>query len=114
MSYSAGDIAAGQMLLDWDDTTSPALYDSTYVPDGLDAVSADAAADGMIYSFYGRLSVASKDVAQLRAGNLPPTYRGRRPYFRHSRAADVAGVHVSRSLGFASAWPVSPGFAFAW
>lgn len=38
--------------------TSDAL-DPAYVPDELDLVSADATADAMIYSFYGRLSVAS-------------------------------------------------------
>ena len=101
MGYSAGGIAAGQMLLDWDGTTSPALYDAAYVPDELDGVSADAAADGMIYSFYGRLSVASKDVAQLRAGHLPPTYFAfgtRDPFVREFEAniaaLEEAGVTV--------------------
>ena len=28
----------------------------------------------MIYSFYGRLSVASMDAQALKAGNLPPTF----------------------------------------
>ena len=37
----------------------PDALDPAYVPDELDLVSADAAADAMIYSFYGRLSVAS-------------------------------------------------------
>lgn len=44
------------------------------MPDGLDLVSADAAADAMIYSFYGRLSVASPDADALRAADLPPTF----------------------------------------
>lgn len=94
MGYSAGGIAAGQMLLDWDGTTSPALYDAAYVPDELDGVSADAAADGMIYSFYGRLSVASKDVEQLRAGNLPPTYFafGTRDPFVSEFEANIAAL----------------------
>jgi acetyl esterase/lipase len=94
MGYSAGGIAAGQMLLDWDGTTSPALYDTSYTPDELDAVSADAAADGMIYSFYGRLSVASKDVEQLRAGNLPPTYFafGTRDPFVSEFEANIAAL----------------------
>ncbi|MGN0056104.1 MAG: alpha/beta hydrolase, partial [Atopobiaceae bacterium] len=74
MGFSAGGIAAGQMLLDWDGTRSPRDYDATYVPDDLDEEPVDVSADGMIYSFYGRLSVASKDVDQLRAGDLPPTY----------------------------------------
>ena len=45
------------MLLHWDGQVSPAELAPNYVPDELDQVSADAAADGMIYSFYGRLSV---------------------------------------------------------
>ncbi|MGN0083998.1 MAG: alpha/beta hydrolase [Atopobiaceae bacterium] len=101
MGFSAGGIAAGQMLLDWDGTTSPEEYDGSYVPDSLDAVSADAAADGMIYSFYGRLSVASKDADELRAGNLPPTYfvYGSRDPFVHEFEANIetleeAGVEV--------------------
>ena len=39
--------------------THPTRSTRTTLPDGLDLVSADAAADAMIYSFYGRLSVAS-------------------------------------------------------
>ncbi|MBQ9005953.1 MAG: alpha/beta hydrolase [Atopobiaceae bacterium] len=97
MGYSAGGIAAGQMLLDWDGTTSPALFDAAYDPDELDAVSADAAADGMIYSFYGRLSVASKDMAQLRAGNLPPTYFafGTRDPFVSEFEANIAALEAA-------------------
>ena len=34
----------------------------------------NASAAGMIYSFYGRLSVASMDVDDLLAGRLPPTF----------------------------------------
>ena len=45
-----------------------------YQPDSLDEVSADAAACGMIYSFYGRLSFGTTDVELLRSGNLPPTF----------------------------------------
>lgn len=40
-------------------------------------------ADGMIYSFYGRLSVASTDSKKFAASNLPPTYfcyGGRDPF----------------------------------
>ena len=39
--------------------TYPTRSTRPTLPDGLDLVSADAAADAMIYSFYGRLSVAS-------------------------------------------------------
>ena len=48
--------------------------DPDYVPDELDAIPANASAAGMIYSFYGRLSVASMDAQALKAGDLPPTF----------------------------------------
>src|SRR5699024_2854711 len=48
--------------------------DDSYVPDELDQVSADASACGMIYAFYGRLSVASTDVEKFGESDLPPTY----------------------------------------
>ena len=44
------------------------------MPDALDDVSADAAAAGMIYSFYGRLSAATDDVEKLAVSDLPPTF----------------------------------------
>lgn len=72
--FSAGGILCGEELLHWKGNVSPASLDSSYEPDWLDSVSADAAACAMIYSFYGRLSVASTDANALRAGNLPPTY----------------------------------------
>lgn len=74
MEFSAGGILAGEMLLNYDGTVNRTVLDSDYVPDELDVISADAAADGMIYSFYGRLSVASKDVEKFAASDLPPTY----------------------------------------
>ena len=108
--YSAGGILCGEELLFWDGFTSPAELDPSYVPDSLDAVSADASADAMIYSFYGRLSVASKDVDTLRAGDLPPTYfcYGTRDPFVREFEANIAclreaGVEV-RSLVL-DGWP---------
>jgi len=74
MGFSAGGILAGEMLLNWKGQINGSALDLNYQPDELDQVSADAAADGMIYSFYGRLSVASTDGAVLKEGNLPPTY----------------------------------------
>lgn len=55
-----------------DGVETPDALDPAYVPDELDLVSADAAADAMIYSFYDRLSVASLDADTLRAADLPP------------------------------------------
>ncbi len=74
MGFSAGGIQAGEFLLNFDEDVQPASLDPDYVPDELDAVPAHAAAAGMIYSFYGRLSVASMDADELRAGGLPPTF----------------------------------------
>ena len=74
MGFSAGGILAGEMLLNFDGTINGTVLDTGYVPDELDGISADAAADGMIYSFYGRLSVASKDTEKFAASDLPPTY----------------------------------------
>ncbi|MGN1109188.1 MAG: flavodoxin [Oscillospiraceae bacterium] len=74
MGFSAGGILAGEMLLNFDGTVNGTALDPSYIPDELDEVSANAAADGMIYSFYGRLSVASKDSEKFAASDLPPTY----------------------------------------
>ncbi|MDE6607955.1 MAG: flavodoxin [Lachnospiraceae bacterium] len=74
MGFSAGGILAGEMLLNFDGTVNGTALDPNYIPDELDDVSADAGADGMIYSFYGRLSVASTDVDKFAASDLPPTY----------------------------------------
>lgn len=103
MGFSAGGILAGEMLLHWDGLVSPAELDPDYVPDELDRVSADAAADGMIYSFYGRLSVGTTDVELLRSGAMPPTfycYGTRDPFYQqflaNADAAEEAGVRVER------------------
>lgn len=74
MGFSAGGILSGEMLLNFDGTVNGTALDKSYVPDALDTVSADAAAAGMLYSFYGRLSVASDDVEKFKASDLPPTY----------------------------------------
>lgn len=74
MGYSAGGIQAGEFLLHFDEDVDGTALDSDYVPDELDRLSARASAGGMIYSFYGRLSVASTDVEDLKAGELPPTF----------------------------------------
>ncbi len=74
MGFSAGGILAGEMLLNFDGKVNGTALDKDYKPDELDEVSADAAAAGMIYSFYGRLSVASKDAKKFAESNLPPTY----------------------------------------
>ncbi len=103
MGFSAGGILSGEMLLNFDGQVNGTALDPDYVPDDLDAVSADASACGMIYSFYGRLSVGTTDVALLRSGNLPPTfycYGTRDPFYEqflaNADAAEEAGVSVQR------------------
>ena len=103
MGFSAGGILSGEMLLNFDGQVDGTSLDPDYVPDDLDAVSADAAACGMIYAFYGRLSVGTTDVELLRAGNLPPTfycYGTLDPFYEqflaNADAAQAAGVRVER------------------
>lgn len=103
MGFSAGGILSGEMLLHFDGEVSPATLAPDYQPDRLDAVSADAAACGMIYSFYGRLSFGTTDVELLRSGDLPPTfycYGTRDPFYNqflaNADAAAKAGVSVER------------------
>lgn len=74
MGFSAFGILAGEMLLNYPGTTNGTAQDTAYRPDALDTVSADASAAGMVYSFDGRLSVASTDVAKFASADLPPTY----------------------------------------
>jgi len=74
VGFSAGGILGGELLLNFDGTINGTAIDPDYVPDELDRISADASAVGMVYSFYGRLSVASTDVEKFKASDLPPSY----------------------------------------
>lgn len=74
MGFSAGGILCGEMLLNFDEEVNGTVLDDSYQPDSLDIISANASAAGMIYSFYGRLSVASTDVDKFASSSLPPTY----------------------------------------
>lgn len=103
MGFSAGGILAGEMLLNFDGLVNGTALDNSYVPDSLDEISADASADGMIYSFYGRLSVSNNDTETLRKGNLPPTfycYGTRDPFYNqfleNANAVESIGVKVER------------------
>ena len=103
MGFSAGGILSGEHLLHWDGLANGSVLDPAYIPDKLDEISADAAACGMIYAFYGRLSVGSTDVEALRAGDLPPTfhcYGTEDPFYRqflaNADAGEEAGVPVER------------------
>lgn len=101
VGYSAGGILCGEMVLNWKGDVTPDILDSNYISDDLDAVSADVAGIGHIYSFYGRLSVGSTDVEKFRESDLPPTfyaYGTEDPFYRQFMAnADAvrdAGVEV--------------------
>lgn len=103
LGFSAGGILSGEMLLNFDGQVNGTALDADYVPDALDEISPDAAACGMIYSFYGRLSVGTTDVELLRSGSLPPTfycYGTRDPFYNqflaNADAAEEAGVSVER------------------
>ena len=74
IGFSAGGILWGELLLNFDGAVNGTAIDPGYVPDELDTVSADASAVGMIYSFYGRLSVASTDVEKFKSSDLPPAF----------------------------------------
>ena len=103
MGFSAGGILAGEMILHYGNEITPNVLDPSYVPDVLDCVSAKVAADGMIYSFYGRLSVASMDLESLQEAEIPPTYYcygTNDPFYRQFEAQfsllEDAGEHVER------------------
>lgn len=81
------------------------LLDSSYQPDELDNIPVSACAVGMIYSFYGRLSVSMNNVPTLRAANLPPAFYcwGTRDGFagqfeQNSNAVREAGVSVTTHI----------------
>lgn len=74
IGFSAGGILWGELLLNFDGAVNGTSIDPKYEPDELDQVSADASAVGMIYSFYGRLSVASTDVEKFKNSDLPPAF----------------------------------------
>ena len=74
VGFSAGGILCGEVLLNWQGTTNGTALDASYRPDVLDDTPASACAVGMIYAFYGRLSVSMNDVATLRAAHLPPAF----------------------------------------
>ena len=73
VGFSAGGILCGDEVWHYAKNDGTAL-DSQYHPDALDLVDARPATVGMIYSFYGRLSVAERNVETLRGANLPPTF----------------------------------------
>lgn len=110
MGYSAGGIQAGEFFISADGNVDGSYLDPDYTPDQLDQVPADASACGMIYSFYGRLSVASLDVEHLRSAGLPPTfycYGTKDPFYRQFEAqvALMEEVGVAADTIVLDGWP---------
>lgn len=105
VGFSAGGILNGEVLLNWRDLKNGTALDNTYIPDELDKVPVDACAVGMIYSFYGRLSVSMNDVETLRNAKLPPAFYcwGTRDGFagqftQNANAVEQAGYRVERKM----------------
>lgn len=105
VGFSAGGILNGEVLLNWRDLTNGTVLDSSYKPDVLDNVPVSACAVGMIYSFYGRLSVSMNNVETLRNADLPPAFYcwGTRDGFagqftQNANAVEQAGCRVERKI----------------
>lgn len=119
VGFSAGGILCGDEALHFDGQVDGTALDRDYVPDELDQVSADVCAIGMIYSFYGRLSVSNNNADNLRAGDIPPTfytYGTEDPFYRqfiaNANAARQAGVPVEEHV--LEGWPHGFGVRGEW
>lgn len=105
VGFSAGGILNGEVLLNWRNLANGSALDRSYRPDNLDNVPVDACAVGMIYSFYGHLSVSMNDVETLRNASLPPAFYcwGTRDGFagqftQNANAVEQAGCRVERRI----------------
>lgn len=119
VGFSAGGILCGDEALHFDEQVNGTALDTDYQPDSLDQVSANVFAIGMIYSFYGRLSVSNNNVDDLRAGNIPPTfytYGTEDPFYRqfnqNVEAVRQAGVQVESHV--LDGWPHGFGVRGEW
>lgn len=119
VGFSAGGILCGDEALHFDEQVNGTALDADYQPDSLDQVSANVFAIGMIYSFYGRLSVSNNNVDDLRAGNIPPTfytYGTEDPFYRqfnqNVEAVRQAGVQVESHV--LDGWPHGFGVRGEW
>lgn len=119
MGFSAGGIQAGEFLMHYDEDVTGAALDARYIPDELDAIPAHASAAGMIYSFYGRLSVGNMDKDWLAEGNLPPTfyvYGTEDPFYRQfQQQYDViSGMGIQTGRIVLDGWPHGFGADGGW
>lgn len=119
MGFSAGGIQAGEFLMHYDEDVNGTALDASYIPDELDDVTAHASAAGLIYSFYGRLSVGNMDTDWLSEGNLPPTYYvygTEDPFYsQFEKQYDVIrsmGIHTGRIV--LNGWPHGFGADGGW
>ena len=88
-------------------------------PDELDEIPAHASAAGMIYSFYGRLSVGNMDAEWLAEGDLPPTYYvygTEDPFYdQFERQYDViSGMGIQTDRIVLNGWPHGFGSDGGW
>ena len=119
MGFSAGAIQAGEFLMHYDESVLPTALDPSYVPDELDEIPAHAAADGMIYGFYGRLSVGNMDPTWLAEGDLPPTfyvYGTEDPFYRQfeRQYSVLKGMCIPVSRIVLDGWPHGFGSDGGW
>ena len=119
MGFSAGGIQAGEFLMHYDEDVNGTALDSSYIPDELDDIPAHASAAGMIYSFYGRLSVGNMDPDWLAEGELPPTfyvYGTEDPFYRQfQQQYDVIkGMGIPTSRIVLDGWPHGFGSDGGW
>lgn len=119
MGFSAGGIQAGEFLMHYDGDVNGTALDPDYVPDELDAIPAYASACGMIYAFYGRLSVGNMDPDWLREGDLPPTfycYGTEDPFYRQfeQQYAVLEGMGHPVDRVVLQNWPHGFGAAGGW
>ena len=119
VGFSAGGILCDDEALHFDGLVNGTALDNGYVPDSLDQISANVCAIGMIYSFYGRLSVSNNNVEELRAGHIPPTfytYGTEDPFYRqfnqNVEAARQAGALVESHV--LEGWPHGFGARGEW
>ena len=73
LGFSAGAMAAGEMLIKYKSTTGQAI-DSSYSPDILDYLSDSISGMGIIYGYYGNLKSAYTDPYLIKSASLPSTY----------------------------------------
>ena len=103
----------------YDEDVNGTALDESYVPDALDAVPAHASAAGMIYSFYGRLSVGNMDPDWLAEGDLPPAfyvYGTEDPFYRQfQQQYDVIrNMGISTGRIVLNGWPHGFGSDGGW